>query len=268
MKINLSTYILLSITCLFTINASASSAANMGFSKYRILLTPKQKSEHLTLFNKGDEQAKCEIGLNHYQISKNNKLQRVDLAEQAFMPANRLLRYSPRRAIIPARASQKIRLNIRRKANQPDGEFTSYINMKCSTESTETEVTGEGQMGAIISYNIPVHVQVGELAATSELALLSVNPLTKEKGHSYEVVVRQFRKGNRALIGDLEVLDLASGKTVEKKTGFGLYQPSEFMDHKFVLRNKPSKGLEVIFTESQEYGGGVVQKMLVGGTEF
>ncbi len=258
-------YLLLAITCLFTGKVSAFGAANMGFSEYRVLVSKENKSAHLTLFNKGDEASKCEIGLTHYKYSKDNLLQKVDSPEQAFQPANKLLRYSPRRVIIDPRSSQKVRLTLRRKANQADGEFISYLNMKCSIE---VEVAVTGQMGAIISYNIPVHVRIGDLAASTELELLSINPLAKEQGNGYEVTIRQYRRGNRSIIGNFEVQDLSSGKTIEKKTGLGLYQPSEYMDHKFVIANKPSKGLEIIYTESEEYGDGVVEKLRIKATDF
>jgi len=238
------------------------SAASVGFSEYRLVLTPQEKSKELTLFNKGNISADCNIGLTHFSVSKNNSLVSQDDPKKAYNPASRLLRYSPRQVKIPPKGSQKVKLMFRRKANLAEAEYMSYLKMTCKDE---TKVESSGQMGAIISYNIPVHLRVGELPVTTNFEVLSIN---KTKAGQYNVDVRQFRQGKRSLVGTFEVVDINTGEIITKKTSVGIYQPGEYLDHKFTIKNKPIKGLDIKFTENQKYGGNMAHKLLVESSRF
>jgi len=253
--------VVLLISALYTSAAAAFGAANIGFSEYRLLLTKQQKHQQLTLFNKGNQEAKCEIGLTHFKVTNDNALGKPVPATQAYKPANKLFRFSPRRVMISPNGSQKVKLSFRRKANLVDGEYNSYLNMTCVTD----EKSSGGQMGAVISYNIPAHLRIGELAVESKFSVLK---LTNTADGGYDVVIRQSRQGNRSLIGTFEVVDRKSDDVLVRKTGFALYQPAQYVDHAFHLLNKPSDGLEISFTESQNYGGNVAQKLIVSGHEF
>jgi fimbrial chaperone protein len=247
---------------LFLTPSVFAAAANIGFSEYRILLTAKEKHRQLIVFNKGNDNAQCDLGLNHFNIADDNSFTAQAKPELAFNSAYKLLRYSPRRVSIPANSSQKVKLSFRRRANLAPGEYTSYLNMVCKVDEG---VTTSGEMGSVISYNIPVHLRVGELTASTNFEVLTID---KTEGTGYRVMLRQSREGNRSIVGDLLVTDIKSGKAVLARNGMGFYQPATYVDHQILLDYKPVEGLQINFTEIKKYGGNLAQNLIVEGDKF
>lgn len=238
-------------------------AASVGFSEYRLLLTKDKKSDHLTLINKGQEQAQCDLGLNHFQVQPNNSLKALDGPELAHNPAHKLLRYSPRRVQIPAEGTQKVRLNFRRKAKLADGEYTSYLNITCVASD---DAKGEGgEVGAVISYNIPVHLRTGALEANTHFDTLAVKKISTDR---FQLKIRQYRQGTRSLIGDVQVMDNQTGAVLARQANIGIYPPAEYYDYNISFTAKPSQGVTFTFTESPEFGGQLTKELKIAASYF
>jgi len=238
-------------------------AASITFSKFRIVLDKNTKGEQLTLINNNNKNAECELDLNHYNFTETNELQVQNSAKTTYMPANKLLRYSPRSVTIPGRGTQKVKIGFRRRANLKPGEYISFFRIGCH-EKAENLVLGQPNIGAQINYNLPVHVRVGDVKANSKIEFTELKAL----GDKYQLKLRQYRSGNRSLVGTLKVIDVDSGDVVGIARNFGLYRPAKYADHKFMLNEKPTSTLRIEFKESEGIASKVAQSLDIPSSVF
>lgn len=238
-------------------------AASVGFSEYRLLLTKQNKTNELSLFNKGNQDASCDVGLSHYNVREDNTIFPQSDSDKVYQPANKLLRYSPRRVILPPGSRQKVRLTFRRKANLADGEYISYLNLVCTEKSAQDSKGGE--VGAVISYNIPVHVRTGELQASTKLELRSVQ---KNTDGVYNISIRQYREGNRSLVGDLKMMDVKNDQLLGLKANLAVYPPAAYAEYQYTVNTKPTQGILFQFEESKDYQGEQTASLTIPASAF
>jgi len=237
--------------------------AAVSFNKYRVVLSKTKTNDTLVLINGGNQASKCNLGLNHYQVAKNSLLTQQSDLSKVFNPASRLLRYSPRSVNIPANSSQSVKVMARRKANLETGEYMSYLKISCKDEVEA--VLGKPTVGAVVNYNIPIHYRVGTVVADTKLEISSVKKLTSNR---YLVNVRQYRTGNRSVIGNLELIDVDTDEVLDVRANIGLYQAADYIDHSFTIDEVPKAGLTLSFKENKSYQGNLVQTLHVDKKYF
>jgi len=257
--------VLLSGICIISINTvQADIAASVSFSQYRIVLDEKKRNDKLMLTNTGNQGAKCNLGLNHYSVNEDNSQSQQSDFKKAYNSAKSLLRYSPRSVTIPAGTSQTVRLISRRKSNQVDGEYMSYLRLSCSVIDDNIAL-GQPTVGARVNYNIPVHIRVGDIQAETNFTIMDI---TKTNNNYYKLIVRQYRQGNSSLIGDFTATDKQTGSQITAINNLGIYPPAKYMDHVIILKNKPLEGVDINFIPDEKYSVNLVQKLNVEASRF
>ncbi|MDP4985614.1 hypothetical protein [Pseudoalteromonas tunicata] len=238
-------------------------AASITFSQYRILLDKNIQSSELTLRNTEANNAECLLDLAHFNFEINNNIVAQKSADTTYMPANKLLRYSPRSVTIPAFGSQKVKISYRHRANLEPGEYVSFFQIGCS-EKNDNLVKGQPNIGAKINYNLPVQVRIGEATATSAFEVVSISP----KGEGAQLVLKQTRQGNRSVVGDIKIIEKSSGDVLGLVRNFSLYRPAEYAEHIVNLEKKPQSDVLVEFAEASNVYMPITQTFEIPQSRF
>ena len=219
-------------------------AASISFDRYRVLLDQNTQTVELTLKNTESKNAECLLNLNHFNFSPSNELINLSSDAEAFMPANKLLRYSPRSVTIAGLSNQKVKIGYRHRANLTPGEYVSFFQIACS-EKNENLVKGQPTVGAQVNYNLPVHVRIGDISATTSLEFISA----RKGGEGYTISLKQYRTGERSVIGDLKVIDKSSGEVLTEYRNETVYRPADYKIHNLTFNKKPEGDVLIEFSE-------------------
>ena len=195
--------------------ATASTAWSQGVSvaPSRILLDGRTRAATVFISNRSDEAETYRISLVYYIMEDDGTLVRSDsLAAAATNFAGEVLRFSPRRVVIPAGGSQTVRLLVRRPRDRDvdDQEFRAHLSV-CSiptvprlreVEEKLPEIDKETQFiarpVASVETLVPVIVRFGRPEAELSLSSAGFSP-------DGAVKFRLDREGQRSLYGNLTV---------------------------------------------------------------
>lgn len=218
------------------------------FTEYKILLTDKKVSSEYRILNQGDSAASCIVTFTDYMVAEDGQLSLPQAGELPDNSAAALLRVSPSRVIVPVNGSQKVKVTARGLRNNSDGEWHSYLSIRCKDD--ELKLQNGVNLVPNFVFNIPVTVRKGELSAVAAIedAKLVVD------GSSAKVNLNLVRTGNRSLYGDFEVLDSA-GTEIGKIKGISHYIQATKVPVSLSLNSIPQGSITVIFTEDKRFGG-------------
>jgi P pilus assembly chaperone PapD len=169
-------------------------------------LDSKNRSEVLTLANRGSEAETYRISIVNYRMDEKGALHPVETQPEGEGFAAALFRYAPRQITLEPGQPQTVRILYRRPAQLEEGEYRSHLLFqqvpKAQAESA-TAGTGDGlslQIQTVFGITIPVIVRHGALQAATAL-----NDLRKVEvdGGVPGVALRIARSGNQSLRGDL-----------------------------------------------------------------
>jgi len=221
--------------------------AGISFSQYRISLDDKNRNSSLLVMNDDKVANRCNIGFSHQQVQLDGDTKPVATSKEIFNSADAVLRYSPKRVTIKPRASQTVRLSLKRKKNQKKGEYISYLKLSCRIDN-KTESTTGNTVAAQINYNIPVIARIGKLHATVEISMPKVN-------NNKQLSFTMNRTGNRSLHGNVTVTDSNTGKIIGSYNGLAMYLPIEKQQFQINLTKQPKGSLLIEFAEIAQSGG-------------
>lgn len=195
----------------------------------RVIFEGPQRSEVLTIINNSDREQTYRLGWRPMRMHEDQPL--TPIAEDEHIPdlhdLQDMVRFSPRRAVVPAGGVQQVRLMLRRPRDLPDGEYRShfFIQPEASAppftndmaDSDETAI----QIEILTGISLPVFVRHGTLSAQAGIT----NLFARRKGDRIELSMTLTRSGNRSLYGDLEFsCDNAQGPIQARQVnGIALY---------------------------------------------
>ena len=214
------TGMVLGTLCALMVLALAGPALAQGISvaPSRIVLDGKTRAATVFLSNRSDEAETYRISMAYFVMTDDGTLVRADSTTAGVVNfADEVLRYSPRRVVIPAGGSQTVRLLVRRPRdrNVDDQEFGAHLSV-CSVptvprlkevEENLPELTSDDQfiVRAVASVEtlVPIIVRFGHPEADMAVSGLGVRP--GDDGGPPEVTFRIDRTGGRSLYGNLTV---------------------------------------------------------------
>jgi len=197
--------------------AVPAAAQGVSVAPSRILLDGNTRAATVFLSNRGAETETYRIALVFYRMEEDGTMVRVDSsATRGENFAAEVLRYSPRRVVIPAGGSQTIRLLVRRPPdrNVDDQEFRAHLSV-CSVptvprlrevEEKLPEVSEDQFIArpvASVEPLVPIIVRFGHPAAA--LARSRASILAQGPDGRPAVTFSLDRTGQRSLYGDLTV---------------------------------------------------------------
>ena len=205
----------------------------------RLVLDGRRGGE-VILSNIGDEEATYRVTLELRRMTPEGELEPVEesAASETEKAALEMIRYAPRRVILPPGEPQAIRISARPGTELPDGEYRVHMSFaalpKVRPVAPANEAPAQGiSINIIPVYGItmPIIVRKGELEVTGALA----NPKLEETGEGTVFAVDIARSGEASLYGDLLVYPQGAGEPAFVARGIGVYPEIESRHAAFVV---------------------------------
>ncbi len=249
-------------------DAEAGSAVSIAPT--RVLFNGKDRVSTIYLSNKGDKPATYRISLSNKRMLETGQIVPADTAMHDERFALDMLRFSPRRVVVPAHGSQTVRVMLRtpRGGALPAGEYRSHLTFQSVPDvpTVEEVENSDGDMRvkavAIIEMSIPVIVRRGNPQATISFGTPTMDGSHDTKGRPY-LTVPILRSGDRSVYGDLNVHFIGDDGATEHLAilgGLGVYHPTPVRNVRVPL-NIPA-GLDMTggklrftYIETEESGG-------------
>jgi len=176
----------------------------------RVVFEQGFRSAELTLVNTGSEPTTYRISLTRMRMSDDGAIAEVADLLPGETCADSLVRFSPRQVDLEPGVPQTVRMQLRKPANLPSGEYRSHLVFR-ALPSLESEAGGPGgTRGVSIALRpafgaaIPVIVRHGETAATVDIAGVELRRRPDAEGGPC-LALELRRAGSRSVYGDLMV---------------------------------------------------------------
>jgi P pilus assembly chaperone PapD len=187
----------------------AQAAGGLVVSPQLVELDSRNRSQVLTLANRGTETQTYRISIVNYRMDAAGNLHPTDTPAAGEGFANALFRYAPRQVTLEPGKPQTVRILYRRPANLQEGEYRSHLLFQQVPEAQEpgsSRQVGNGfsvQIQTLFGVTIPVLVRHGTLNGEGELTELTA---TKTGDGKPGIALRIARAGAKSLRGDLVAL--------------------------------------------------------------
>ena len=213
------------------IPAPLAAQGDLLIAPTRLILDGRRGGE-VILSNIGDEEATYRVTLELRRMTPEGELEPVEesaanLTEKA---ALEMIRYAPRRVILPPGEPQAIRISARPGAELPDGEYRVHMSFaalpKVRPVAPADAAPAQGISISIIpvyGITMPIIVRKGELEVAGALA----NAKLEETPDGTAFAVDIARSGEASLYGDLLVYPRGSNDPAFVARGLGVYPEIE-----------------------------------------
>ncbi|NBC89183.1 MAG: molecular chaperone [Alphaproteobacteria bacterium] len=191
-----------------SLTTPVSAQGDLLVAPTRVILDGRRGTE-VILSNIGDKEATYRIGLELRRMLENGRLQPVEEtdANDREKAALGMIRYAPRRIVLPPGQPQAVRLAARPGADLPDGEYRVHMSFRAIPKPRE--VTAEQraseqvsiQLIPIYGVTIPIIVRHGRVEAEAAIA----RPRLVEGEQGPELAVTIQRSGESSTYGELRV---------------------------------------------------------------
>lgn len=251
-------------------SAVASARADLMLHPTRVVFEKNARSAQVELINSGTQPETYRITLVNRRMTELGEFVAADPPLPGEHFAVDLLRYSPRQVTLPAGGAQTIRLQLRKPADLPVGEYRSHLQFErlpdpvgaADLAAQARAAPGEVgvQLNALIAVSIPVIVRHGEVAAQAQLSGLQFMPAAA--GQPAQLAAVMERSGSRSVYGDLVATwtDAAgASREIGRAAGVAVYTPNTLRRVRLPLQwpeGAPAGGtLRLAYLQRQEEGG-------------
>ncbi len=263
------------LSLLFTAIACGFAAAPV-LAAGGLVVTPQlgeldstNRSQVLTLANRGTETETYRISIVNYRMDQQGKLHPTETPADGEGFAGALFRYAPRQITLEPGKPQTVRILYRRPANLQEGEYRSHLMFQQVPKAEPQTVggsTGGGlslQIRTVFGITLPVIVRHGRLEGAGELTNLTQ---TRTSDGRPGVALRIARDGKKSLRGDL--VALLGDEEVGRLNNVAVYLSTPHRE--VVLPLDPeglgkggSRDLRVEYRERQDKGGASIASGLL-----
>jgi hypothetical protein len=213
------------------IPAPAGAQGDLLIAPTRLVLDGRRGGE-VTLANIGDEEATYRVTLELRRMTPEGDLEPVAEGDATVneKAALEMIRYAPRRVVLPPSQPQAIRITARPGAELPDGEYRVHMSFAAIPKVRPIEPAAEGagaglviELTPIYGITMPIIIRKGELSVTAGLA----NPAIEQSPEGPVFTVDISRHGTASVYGDLLVYKQGSDDPVFVARGLGVYPEIE-----------------------------------------
>lgn len=193
----------------FAANAlPALAAGGLIVTPQLVELDSTNRSQVLTLANRGTEPETYRISIVNYRMDEQGNLHLTDTPAAGEGFAGALFRYAPRQITLEPGKPQTVRILYRRPANLQEGEYRSHLLFQQVPKAQPQAVGAVGgglslQIRTVFGITVPVIVRHGRLQAAGELTGLVQ---TRTSDGNPGIALRIARDGKKSLRGDLVAL--------------------------------------------------------------
>lgn len=208
---------------------SMQDAYALRITMKRVIFEGPKRAEVLTLINNTAEEQVYRLGWRRMRMTEDKSLQVVPDDDPApdLHDASNMIRYAPRRVVLPPGRTQQVRLMLRRPRGLQDGEYRAHFWIQPEEEAAKfnpddmgkkTEKGQAVQIKMLTGLTLPVFVRVGKMDVK---ASITDAHLIQKDGKPF-VQYMIDRTGNRSLYGDIDVTCNAGGQEVVAATVHGI----------------------------------------------
>jgi hypothetical protein len=213
--------------------APLSAQGDLLIAPTRLVLDGRRGGE-VILSNIGSEEATYRITVELRRMTPDGDLELVDDADASLSEkaALEMIRYAPRRVILPPDEPQAIRISARPGAELPDGEYRVHMSFAALPKVRPVAPPEEGaappqgfsvNIKPVYGITIPIIVRKGDLQMTAGLA----NPRLEETSDGTVFSIDISRAGQASFYGDLLVYRQGASEPVFMVRGIGVYPEIE-----------------------------------------
>lgn len=250
----------------FAVPAPVVAQGDLLIAPTRLILDGRRGGE-VILSNIGNEEATYRIDLELRRMTPDGELVPVAQAEAnaTEKAAMEMIRYAPRRVLLPPREPQAIRISARPAPELPDGEYRVHMSFaaipKVQAVAPAAESASEGfaiNLIPIYGITMPIIVRKGELEVTAGLA----NPRVEQGAEGASFLVDITRSGGASIYGDLLVYRQGADEPTLVVRGIGVYPEIDSRHSTFGLSAEQAEALHgpvrVELRESILTGGALI----------
>lgn len=219
-------------------DGSVGGMGDINIYPRRIVMDRRQRVASVGLYNKMPADGEYEISVVNMVMTDSGKIipfsnlpENTDTSR--VKTAGDMLRWSPRRVLLPGSEAQTVRIMARPPADLPDGEYRAHftvVSVPADVDegfSIDDALTmadkGAGNVGVTIrprfGISIPVILRIGE--TTLEVGLQDFAFSRTEDG--VQVALTVTRKGTRSAYGDLIITAPGQDEPLVMARGIGVY---------------------------------------------
>lgn len=213
--------------------AAASIAAPAPVHANDLLVAPTRvvlngsRGTEVILNNIGTEEATYRISLELRRMTPDGGLEEVEIPNEIEESALSMIRYAPRRVVLPPNQPQAIRIGVRTPAGLADGEYRVHMLFRAiprprPAAASEDESAGEGfqiRLIPVYGVTIPIIVRHGNLTASAAIA----NPRIVEEDGVRAVAFDLSRQGDRSVYGEVTVTRPGVDVPIARARGIAVY---------------------------------------------
>lgn len=217
--------------------SNTATSPDVNLTPRRVIFGPNDRGvKEITVFNRTNRTATYTIVLLDQVMTPEGALVNTERAPEAqkarFKSATSWVRYSPRQMTLGPNEAQTVRLQARRPADVPPGEYRTHFSVTAvppADTGTDIAAAATGAAGndlqirltPVYGIMIPIIVRTDDLPAQASLSNVKLVQANGQK--ALQVAVN--RTGDRSLYGGFEIFLLGSGspKKVGGIKGLGVY---------------------------------------------
>lgn len=192
----------------------------------RVVLNGSRGTE-VILNNIGSEEATYRISLELRRMRPDGNLEDVEVPNEIEEAAMGMIRYAPRRVVLPPNQPQAIRIGVRAPEALPDGEYRVHMLFRAiprprPVTETAAEQPGQGfsiRLTPIYGVTIPIIVRHGQLSAT---AAISNAHIVRDNGRE-ALSFSLSRQGDQSTYGEIVVTKPGVDVPVVRARGIAVY---------------------------------------------
>lgn len=213
--------------------STAGGPGDLLVAPARVVFDMRKRTGELNLSNIGSGTATYRISLVRMEMDEAGGIieKPLDTAPGAVNLLG-LIRYSPREIILGPQESQTVRLQVRKPADLPAGEYRMYMVFRGVPPAPEPPPeSGQPQshkgisiqLVPVYSLAIPIIVRHGSTSAKVSISGLAFDPASHALGFHLD------RQGNQSVYGDLKTQWMpraGAAETVAEASGVAVYVPN------------------------------------------
>lgn len=230
---------LLAVAGLFTFAymhnpAPVSANGNLLVTPTRVVFEGRNRSADISLVNSGSETVTYRISLIRQRMTKEGAVETITTATSKTGErfADKLIRFTPRQVVLPPGVEQTVRIQVRKPANLPAGEYRSHLLFRGlppveKNAPAKKDNKLEIKLIPVFGVSIPIIVRHGNTSAKTTLSKLRVLPKAPGiEGPALELLAT--RKGNKSVYGDFVVTakTIDGEQIVGQLKGVAVYTPN------------------------------------------
>jgi len=235
--------------------------ANFSVSTQRLYFDNKSQSSFVIIHNKSVLPLAFSTRITHYDMDSEGQMLPVKFEQVANRSAKDIIKYSPKRGVIPPLGQQLVRFKVKKKAGLTAGEYRSYFKIIGQPQNPSDESDEGLGLNARLAHNLPIIVRHGNTNAHSTITSPSL--ITGQQGQPV-LVFLQTLTGNRSVFGHYQVLD-DDNNIIGELNNAAIYLPLSQRHVRIQLNgfNKENGPLKVVYKEDSLYGGSIAIEKII-----